>query len=433
MKVNVEQLSDLGRRLSVEVPPETVAAAFDRVYKSIQRDANIKGFRKGKAPLATIKSLYKDKVLSDVVNQLVQEHYTKALDENSLEPINFPQIQVSALDETKSFNFTAEFEIRPDVSLKMYEGLQVEKEALSFDPKYVDSVIENVRNSHARRETVFEDRPATIGDVLVIDFEGERNGQPVPNTQAQDFELELGSKSFIPGFEEGLEGSRTGQDKVLDLTFPEDYHAKDLAGAPITFKVKVKALKKKVLPELNDEFAITLGLESAAKMREVIETDHKTAEEKRINEDLKNRLLKELVAKNPVSVPKSLHQEQKQMLIKDVQNRMKSQGMSDEEFKDYLEKWDQDFNESAAFMIQSSFLINAIAQKENLAATQEDLNAKIDEYAKQTGIEPSKLKGFYNEGDNRSRLMFRITEEKVVDFLRSKAKIKEVSKESLKA
>ena len=432
MKVNVEEVSQLERRLKVELSPATVNAAFDKMYQSIQRDATIKGFRKGKAPLTAIKSMYKEKVKSDVINQLVQEHYVKAIDDHSLDPVNYPNIQVSELEEERPFSFSAEFEIRPEVKMQQYDGLVVEKEIFSLDPKHIDSIVENIRTSHASRENVLEDRPSQKGDVLVIDFDGEQNGQPVPNTHAVDFDLELGSNSFIPGFEDGLLGAKVGQERSLDLKFPVDYHAKDLAGAAITFKVKVKALKKSVLPEVSDELAKRVGFDSVAKMHEALEADYRTSEEKRIAEDFKKRILKALVARNPVDVPKSMLNEQKQMMMEDVKGRMKQQGMAEADFKEYADKWDADFNDSAAFMIQSSFLLNAIAQKEGLAANSEDLNAKIEEYAQQTGIEPAKLKGFYNEGENRSRLLYKVTEDKVVEFLKSKAKIREVKKEDLK-
>lgn len=433
MKVNVEETSKLGRKLSIEVPPETVSAAFDKIYQNLQKSVEIKGFRKGKAPLQTIKSLYKDRVKGDVVSQLVQDFYVKALDEKSLDPVNYPNIQVSELIEEKSFSFTAEFEVRPEVKLQKYDNLTVEKEILELDKTHVEKTIDNIRESHARRDVVLEDRPAATGDFVVMDFEGFRDGQPVPNTKAEEFELELGSNSFIPGFEDGLLGTKPGQEKELHLTFPADYHAKDLAGQPILFKTKIKSLKKKVLPELNDELANRLGFESVEKMKSSLEEDYKNSEEKRINDEFKNRLLKALVESNPVDVPKSMKDEQKQLLINDMQNRFKGQGFDEISFKEYTEKWDADFESSATFMIQSSFLIHAVAEKENLAATTEDLNKKIEEYATQTGIELSKLKSFYNEKDNRSRLLYKLTEDKVVDFLKSKANIKDVAKAKLKA
>jgi trigger factor len=433
MKISLEEVSKLERRMNVELPPETVAAAFDRIYQSLQRDVEIKGFRKGKAPLNTIKSMYRERIKGDVVNELVQEHYSRALNEKDLDPISFPQIQVSELDESKPFTFTASFELRPEVKINSYEGLQVEKEILSVDDSHLDKVLQNIKDSHATREPVLENRPAVKGDILVIDFEGFNGDQPVPNTQATDFELELGSGQFIPGFEEGLEGASVGQDRSLDLEFPKEYHSKDLAGTKILFKVKIKGLKKKTLPEINDELATRVGFESVEKMKETLINDHRTSEEKRIQEELKSRLLKALVEKNPVEVPKTMLAEQKKLLVDDVRNRMKSQGLSEADLAEYEKKWDSDFDDSAKFMIQSSFLISAIGQKENLMANEADLDAKIAEYAQQTGIEPSKLKGFYKDGDNKSRLMYRLTEEKVLGLIMSKAKIKEVKKENIKS
>lgn len=433
MKVSVEELSQLERRLNIEVSAEKVSAAFDSIYKTLQQDVTLKGFRKGKAPLAQIKSIYADRVRGDVINKLIQESYSQALDEHSFDPVGMPNIKLAGdLNEGRAFNFTAQFEVRPEVKLEQYEGLPVEKELLELDPEHTAKTLESIRSSHATRENVLEDRPAQSGDFVVIDFEGTRDGQPIDNTNAKDFELELGSNSFIPGFEDGLLGAKVGQTRTLDLKFPEEYHSKTLAGTPITFKVTIKGLKKKVLPELNDEFAVRMGLESMAKLKETLEEDYKKSEEKRINEEFKNRLLKALVNRNPVPVPKTMFDEQKELLTNDVKGRLAQQGFGEEEFKSYLEKWDNDFNESANFMIQSSFLIHAIAEKENLLATNADVDAKIEEYAKQTGIELSKLKSFYKEGENKARLSHKITEEKVVDLLVSKAKVREVKKKDIK-
>lgn len=432
MKVSLQELSQLGRKMNVEIAADDVSAAFNRIYQSIQRDVSIKGFRKGKAPLPTIRTLYKDKVKGDVINELIQTHYFKALDEHSLDPVNMPKFDVSTVDEGQPFKFTAEFEVRPEVKLKDYVGLSVQKEKFEADPKYVSNVLENIQKSHASREAVLEDRAAQKGDIVEIDFEGFRDNQPVPNTKAEKFELELGSSSFIPGFEEGLEGIRAGQSRDLNLTFPTDYHSKDLAGSSITFKVFAHGLKKSVLPELNDEFAKRVGFETLEKLKENILEDYTKGEEKRVNDEFKNRLLKALVDKNPVTVPDSMLQEQREMIIKDVQGRMQQQGMGEREFQEYVQKWDSDFTQSASFMIQSSFLVHAIAEKESLAANEDDFNAKLEEYAKQTGLDVSKLRGFYSDRDQKSRLMYRITEDKVVDFLKDKAKVVEVPKSALK-
>jgi trigger factor len=439
MKSSVETLSTLERKLNIEVPAEEVQAAFEKAFKGVQKQANIKGFRKGKAPLSTVRSLYGERVKQDVMQDIIQRNYQTALDEHKLSPISYPAIEFDSLDDMKldqngTFSFTAEFEIRPEVKSPNFEGLVVKKERATSGDDLIDKTLEDIRKSRAEATPILEDRPAQTGDVAVIDFEGHLLTGPLENGSAQDHELELGSNQFIPGFEEGLAGMRLGQTKDIGISFPEDYHVKELAGKPVTFKTVLKGLKKKSLPELNDEFAKSMGpYESLQALRDAIGKDNLERETKRIGDDFKNRLLRALVAKNPVSVPKSLMTDQKKALIEDFKKRMAQQGMPEQDFEQYKEKWDADFEKTASFMIQSSFLIDAIAEEQGLHAKKEDIEAKLKEYAAQTGLEIARIREFYGEKERSSRLAYQVTEEKVVDLLASKAKVTEITKEEAEA
>lgn len=433
MKSNVEKVSNLSRKLSVEIPAATVQSAFQKIFNGIQKDVTIKGFRKGKAPLATIKSLYGDRVKQDVVQDLIQKHYALALDEHKLEPISYPEFEFADPSENKDFSFTANFDVRPEVALKKYEGLEVEKEKYEFDQKKVDQVLENIRASRATFETVTEARAAKMGDVAVIDFEGFMGGAPLENGSGKSHQLELGAKQFIDGFEEGIVGMKVGETKTLSLKFPDPYHSADLAGKPVEFKVTLNEIKAKVLPELTDEFIKTLGgPEDLASLKKSIEDDLKETEQKRIDDAFKNRLLKVLVKENPVEVPPSLLKEQKASLVEDFKKRMTEQGMGPADFESYVQKWDSDFEKTAAEMIQSSFLVDAIAKKHDLFTKKEDLDAKFKEYAEQTHIEESRIREFYGRPEQASRLTYMITEEKVIGYLMKSVKVKEVPAGSLK-
>lgn len=433
MKSNVEKVSNLSRKLSIEVPATTVQNAFQKIFNGIQRDVTIKGFRKGKAPLATIKSIYGDRVKQDVVQDLIQKHYAMALDEHKLEPISYPEFEFADPAENKDFSFSAAFDVRPEINLKKYEGLEVEKEKFEVDSKKVDDVLENIRSSRATFETVAEDRAANKGDVAVVDFDGFMNGAPLENGSGKDHHLELGAAQFIEGFEDGVMGMKKGETKTLSLKFPDPYHSAELAGKPVEFKVTLKEIKAKVLPELTDEFVATLGgpsdLES---LKKTIAEDLEQTEKKRIEDAFKNRLLKQLVKENPVEVPPSLLKEQKNSLVEDFKKRMADQGMGPEDFASYVEKWDSDFEKTASEMIQSSFLVDTIAKKHDLFAKKEDVDAKFAEYAQQTGIEEARIKEFYARPEQASRLSYQITEEKVIGFLNKTVKVKEVPAGSLK-
>lgn len=434
MKSNVEKLSSLQRKLNIEIPPATVQSSYERIFNDIQKEVTIKGFRKGKAPLTTIKSLYNSRVKQDVVQDLIQMHYVKALIEHKLDPISYPEFEFDDLHEEKSFNFSATFDIRPEITLKKYENLSVDKEQLKFDESQVEKVLENMRNSKGSYEDVLELRPAQMSDQAVIDFEGFVDGKALEGGSGKDHRLDLGSKQFIEGFEEGIVGMSVGDERTLSLKFPTPYHSKDLEGKAVEFKVKLTGLKKKVLPEINDEFikSAGAGVNTVEEFKNAIRQDLESSEKKRIEDAFKNRLLKNLVKENPVDVPSSLLKDQKHSLIEDFKKRMAQQGMDESSLQEYITKWDKDFEKTAAEMIQSSFLVDAIAKKYDLLCKQEDLDKKFQEYAAQTGIDETRIREFYSKEETMSRLTYQITEEKVIGKLMETVKIREVSKEQLK-
>lgn len=433
MKSTVEKVSSLQRRLNIEVPQTVVANAFTKVFQGLQRQVEIKGFRKGKAPIATIKSMYGDRVSQDVAQDLIQQHYMQALTEHKLDPIGNPEFEFTDPKEENGFTFSASFDIRPDVNVKKAEGLEVEKEKYEFDEAKVTQVLDNIRGSRATLVDVLEDRPAQNGDTAIIDFEGFVDGKPLENGSGTGHNLELGTNSFIAGFEEGVVGMKVGGTKTLNLKFPDPYHSKELAGKPVEFKTKLTGLKKKQLPELNDEFLATLGGPSDLEgLKKAIRDDLEASEKKRVDDAFKNRLLKKLVKENPVEVPATLLKEQKEVLIEDFRKKMGEQGLPPDDFEDYVTKWNADFEKTAAEMIQSSFLIDAIARKENLLCKKEDLDQKFAEYAQQTGIEETRIREFYSRPEQMSRLTYQITEEKVIGHLMKSVKVKEVPASSLK-
>ncbi len=433
MKSHVEELSKLERRLNIEVPSETVKTAFNKIYRVIQKDADISGFRKGKAPLNKIRQSYGDKVKQDVLQDIVQTNYGEALTEHTLEPIGNPQFDFKDINESSSFSFSALFEVRPKVTLKTSEGLSIKKEILKLDDSQVDQTLENIRKSKATAVDIFEDRPAQMGDIAIIDFDGSINGAPLEGGSGKDHSLELGSKNFIEGFEEKVVGMKVGSEKNISTKFPDDYHAKEISGKPVEFKVKLNKLQKSELPELNDELIKSLGGkdQTLQDLKKTIHRDLLKNEENRIKEDLKNNVLKKLVQENPMDVPKSLQTEQKQNLINDVQKRMTEQGMNEKDFIEYSQKWGQDFDNMAKEMVHSGFMIDAVAKEKKISCEDSDFEQKYTEMAQQTGLDLSKIKEFYGSDEQRSRLTYQIIEEKVVNYLIEHAKIEEVSKEQM--
>lgn len=427
MKTQLEKVSTLGRKLNIEVPAALVTTTMERFYKGVQQQAELKGFRKGKAPIAMIKNLYSDRVKMDVTQELLKVGFSKGLQEHSVEPVDYPEFEFDEVIDGKDFNFSANFEVRPEVELKTYEGLEIEKQIYSVDSKELDSILENIRNSRATAEDVTEERAAQKGDIAIIDFKGIVDGQPLERGDGTDHPLELGSKSFIEGFEEGIVGMKAGESKTLNLKFPENYHG-DLSNKDVTFEVTVKKLRAKVLPELTDEFVqqISGGTGSVEDLKKNILKDLEDRQKKKTEEGLKENLLKKLIELNPVEIPQSLVREQKKLLVQDMQKQMANDGMSEDDYAEYKDKWDTEFEKTAKQMIHVAYLIDAIAAKHELHCSKEDVDAKFDEYAKQTGIDIARIREFYSKAESMNRLVHKVTEEKVIGYLLGKTKITEV-------
>ena len=433
MKAQLQVTEGLQRKINVEIPTAIVKSAFDKIFQNIQRNVEIKGFRKGKAPMTTIKTMYKDRVVGDVAQDLIQAHYPLALKDQKVDPINYPEFEFEDPKENSDFSFAAIFEVRPEVKIKKWEGLEIEKEKVIFNEKKFEETLTNIRTSRATLVDVTENRPAVLGDTAILDFEGFVDGKPLENGTGKDHNLELGAKQFIEGFEDGIVGMKISETKTIGLKFPDPYHSLELAGKPVDFKVTLTGLKKKVLPELNDELIAQIGAkQTVEEFKATLKTDIEQSENKRIEEAFKNRLVKKLVEANPVDVPASLMKEQKATLIEDFKKRMTEQGMQPTEFEAYIQKWDSDFTKSAAEMIQSSFLIDKLAVEHNMICTQDDMNMKFVEYAKQTGLEETRIREWYAKPEQASRLTYMITEEKVIKMIIEKAKIKLVDAKELK-
>lgn len=432
IKTNLEKISNLERKINIEVPVEKVTEAMSKVYRSIQDQVTIKGFRKGKAPIEKIKAMYGEQARQDVARDLVQTYYVEALEEHSLEPLGQPQIEFELVKESEPFKFNAQFEIRPEVTIEQFENLPVEKEKLELDDKKIESVLENLRQSRIKETPLLIIRPAMKGDLATIDFAGFVDGKPLENSAAAEQTVELGNSGFIPGFDEGIYGMNPGENRRLDLKFPEDYR-EGLAGKDVTFDISLKRLGQKTTPELNDDFAKEVGpFSNLSELKEQIKKDLTTNEETRIQKDLKSRIVKALVERNPVEVPPALLRDQKKALIDDLHQRMEQQGIGHDQFTEYSKKWDSDFEDSAKFIIQSSFLISSLAEKLKLSCSQEDIDARVEEYAASTGIDIDRIRKFYQQPERSSSIRFQITEEKVVKHLIDKAAIREVPRSELK-
>jgi trigger factor len=432
MEINVEELSNLERKLSVNIPKEKVNQTFNMIYQSIQKQYSQPGFRKGKVPVKVIKAKFQDKVDQDALEYLIGPAWAQAIQEHSLEPVMNPNFQHDKVKEGEEFSFTATFEVKPKIELKKVEGLEVKKEKIEITDEQVADVIENLRKNKAEEKTVEEDRAAKNGDVAMIDFEGFIGEEALEGGKGENHPLELGSGQFIEGFEDGIVGMKKGEEKTLTLKFPEEYHAADIAGKDVTFKVKLNEIKERELPEVNDEFAKLVGdHENVQALKDSIKETLTQHEEKRVKDEMKNRIMQTLVDENPVEVPKGLKVEQKKLIVQDSQMRMQQQGVPAEEITKHVAENDAEFDKSAEFIIQSSYLISEIAKKNDIKATKEAFNSFINDRAQEIGIPAEQLASYYNNEEAKARVDFQILEEQVMNYVIEKANVQEVAKEEL--
>jgi trigger factor len=273
MDVQIDKPASYLRKMSVTVPAGTVDAAFDKAYREVGKSANIPGFRPGKAPKSLIEMHYGSQVRSEVQQRLVTETLFKAIDEVKENPVHMPKVEPGELSRGKAFAYTAEFEVQPEIKLTKYKKLAAPTVSAEVTDAELDAQLEELRKQSSQLVPVMIRDTAQKGDVLVIDYEGTMGGSPIPGGRGENALLEIGGESYLPGLAEGLEGAKVPSERSVQVTFPDDFSNAELAGKPATFNVKVKELKTKEMPKLDDEFAKDMGEESLAKLRERMKAD----------------------------------------------------------------------------------------------------------------------------------------------------------------
>ena len=434
MSVQVENLEKNMAKLTVEVEAERLEKALDTAYNRQKKSISIPGFRKGKVPRVMVEKMYGPEIFyEDAANILLQEAYPEAYDECGLEIVSQPSIDVVQLEKGKPFIFTAEVAVKPDVELGKYKGVTVTKIDTSVSDEEVDAEVERQRNSNARMVTV--ERPVENGDFTVIDFEGFVDDVPFEGGKADNYELEIGSHSFIDTFEDQLIGKSAGEELDVNVTFPEDYQVQDLAGKPAVFKVKINEVKTKELPELDDEFAQDVSeFDTLAEYREDVKkklAERKEADAKRTKED---EAIAKIIDKSKMEIPDPMIDMQVSNMLNDFANNMTRQGLSMDQYLQFTgmttEKLREQMRPDAVKRIQSSLVLEKIAKEENIEVTDEDVDAKIEEMAKMYGMDAEQMKGYVRDEEKES-IKRDIAIEKAVDLIMDN--IKERAKASRKA
>ncbi len=427
MSLQVEKLEKNMAKLTVEVPAEQFENAIKKAYNKNKNRFNIPGFRKGKAPLAMIEKMYGVGVFyEDAADEAINETYADAMKESGLDIVSRPEVSIEQIEKGKSFIYTATVAVKPEVTLGEYKGIEVEKADATVKPEDIEAELKKVQEQNARQLTV-EDRPVADGDQVVIDFDGYVDGKAFDGGKATDYALTIGSHAFIDTFEEQLVGKNVGEECEVNVTFPAEYHAAELAGKPATFKVTVKEIKVKELPELNDEFAGEVSeFETLDEYKKDIEAKLSEKKQKAAATENENRVVDKVVEGATMEIPERMIDGQVENMVQDTARRMQSQGLDLEMYLKYtgmtLEQMKEQMRPQAVKRIETRLVLEQIVKQENIEISDERLDEEIAKMAAAYQMEADKLKEYMSEQD-KVQMKEDLAVQEAVDFLVAEAKL----------
>jgi trigger factor len=422
MKAVVEDISTVKKKLNIEVASDAVTREMDKALADVAKKAKIPGFRPGKAPKAIVEKHYGEEVRNEVLHRLLSESYLQALQEHNLNPVEVPQIDnVSSLAKGSPLTFTATVEVRPNIELGTYDGIEVKEESLTVSDDEVNQTVDRLRDMYAQLEVV-EGRPLGNNDTAIIDFEGFQDGKPIEGAKSSGYALSIGSGSLIPGFEEQLTGMNRGETREIKVTFPADYNNKELAGKDAAFTVTVKEIKKKVLPELNDEFAKDIGNNATlAELKEGIKKDIEARKRDEQASAQREAVLAKLVEAHSFDVPPGMVERELQSMAKSQATRMARRGVDVKSF-DYSKFRDEN-RLLAEKRVKGILLLDEIADKEKIEVTDQEVNTAIAAMARGAGQTVESVKKYYESTEGGlDNLRASLTREKTLALLLSRAK-----------
>lgn len=427
MNSKLEKLGNNTVKLEITVPAKNFQEALVKAYNKNVGKFNIPGFRKGKAPMAIIERYYGTGVFyEDAVNFICDETYPKAVEENNIKPVDYPEIDIVQLGKDVDFIYTAKVTVKPEVKLGEYKGIEVKKIEYPVTDEDVDAEINSMREKNARIMPK-EDGKIENGDIAVIDFEGFIDGTAFEGGKGENYELTIGSGTFIPGFEEQLIGAGAGETVDVNVTFPEDYREESLKGKPALFKVTVKEIKFKELPELDDEFVKDVSeFNTLDELKADIRQKHQEANASRAKREYEDEVVKKAVEAAEVDIPDIMVEKEIDYMLKDLDYRLRYQGLNIERYTEIMgttkEALRNDFKEIAANRVKTNLVLEAIAKAENIKVSDEDIEKRAEEIAKYYGSKDiEKMKQTILKAE-KSIIEDELVNNKVIEFLASSSK-----------
>ncbi|WP_337099566.1 trigger factor [Paenibacillus sp. YIM B09110] len=427
MKATWEKIDKNIVSIDVEVEAEQVATALDQAFKKVVSKVNVPGFRKGKVPRGIFESRFGvESLYQDAIDILLPDAYTAAVNENNLQPVDRPEIDVEQFAKGQSFKFKAKVIVKPEVTLGEYKGLEVEAAAAEVTEEEVAAELERLQQRHAELSVV-EEGATQNGDITVIDFDGSVDGVPFEGGKAERYSLELGSNSFIPGFEDQVVGMQLGDFKDVTVTFPEDYHAENLAGKAAVFAVKLHEIKRKSLPALDDEFAKDVSeFDTLDEYKADLSSKLKERKEKEAEQAREVAVVDKATAAAEVEIPEAMIVTETDYMIKDFENRLQMQGMNMDLYFQFSGQNESVLREQmrsdAEKRVRNNLVLDAIAKAEGFSVSEEDLTAELETLSKSYNRPAEELRDIFTRNGNIANLQEDVLLRKTIKFLLDNSK-----------
>ena len=428
MSVQVEKLEKNMAKLTIEVSADELEKAIEKVYQKQKKNISIPGFRKGKVPRAMVEKMYgKEVFYEDAANELIPTAYEKAYDECGENIVSTPKVDVVQIEAGKPFIFTAEVALKPEVTLGAYKGIEVDKVEVTVSDDEVNAEIDRERERNARSISV-SDRAVQDKDQTVIDFEGFVDGVAFQGGKGENYPLTIGSGAFIPGFEEQLIGKNIGEECDVNVTFPEEYHAEDLAGKAAVFKVTVKEIKEKQLPELDDEFAAEVSeFDTLAEYKEDVKKNLMEKREKDVKNAKEDAVVDAIIENATMDIPEAMIETQQRQMIQEFAQNIQMQGLSIDQYFQFTgltpEAMMEQVKPQAEKRIKSRLVLEAVAKAENITVSDEDFDKEVEKMAEMYQMEAGKVKESIGE-EGKKQMMEDLAVQKAAEFVVNEAKEK---------
>jgi len=425
MKVHVEEISPIKKKVHVEVPEDHVAKEIDSFYDELKKKAKIKGFRPGKAPRSILERYFKDYTTGEVLQRLIQETFPKALSEVSCSPVAPPAFDPQELESGKPFRYAAIVEVKPEIKIEDYAGLNLEGKKEDVGDEELEERLKSLQNLHAQLKTISEPREIRTGDYVILDYDAKMDGKPLDEGKGIDVPVEVGSGRFIPTLEEKLIGLKPEDERDVDVSFPADYAYKKWAGKTVSFHVKVKEIKEKILPALDEEFAKDLGgFDSLEALKVKLREDMQKAKEMALDRHFKDQIVDQLLQKNSFEIPPSLVEDQNQALVSEAKLRLASQGMNLKDMDISEDKLREDYRAVAERQVKTYLILEKIAGQEGISVSDEEVQDRLKEISERSHQKLEAVKRYYEKNGLIPEIQAGLLSDKTLNLLLEKSHIK---------